>query len=220
MQIKIDMKILIFLLIFQITGQIQIYILLMIFACLHELSHMIIGSILGFKPTTFEVKPIGFSVSFYNVIKDYSKKIRKGNLLEFKRIFVYLAGPLSNLIIAVILFGINIDFFVKQEIMYINLIIAMVNLLPIYPLDGGRIVKSLIHILFGLRQSYIITERISWAVTIIILASASLFILKVKNFGLLAMLVYLLAIRIIEGDRMNKKLKLYDALSTEKENCY
>ena len=90
MQIKIDLKILIFVLIFLLTSQLRIYILLMIFACLHELGHLIIGLILGFKPTIFEIKPIGFSVSFNNPVKDYNKKILKSNVLEIKKIIIYI----------------------------------------------------------------------------------------------------------------------------------
>ena len=217
MQIKIDLKILIFLLIFHLTGQIKIYILLMIFACLHELGHLGFGLILGFRPITFEMKPIGFSVSFYNLIKDYNKKILNGNLLELKKIFVYFAGPMVNIIISFIIYYIKMDFLLKQELIYINLIIAFVNLLPIYPLDGGRIVKSLICILCGLKESYKFTERISWVTTIFVLASSSILVLKVQNFGLLVIVIYLLYIRIIESSTLESKLKLYDMLESERD---
>ena len=123
MQIKIDMKILIFLLIFYLTNQIKVYILLMIFACLHELGHLGLGLILGFKPISFEIKPIGFSASFYNLVKDYNKKILNGNILELKKIFVYLIGPITNIVLALIIYYIKMDALVKQELIYINLII-------------------------------------------------------------------------------------------------
>ena len=74
MQIKVDLKILIFALIFFLTNQIKLYILLMIFAFIHEMAHLITGVCLGFKASVLEVKPIGFSISFINPIVDYNKK--------------------------------------------------------------------------------------------------------------------------------------------------
>ena len=90
MQIKVDLKILIFALIFFLTNQIKLYILLMIFAFTHEMAHLITGVCLGFKPSVLEIKPIGFSISFINPIVDYNKKILKSNILELKKIIIYI----------------------------------------------------------------------------------------------------------------------------------
>ena len=51
MSIKIDLKIFLFLFLFLLTSQIEIYIILMIFAILHEIGHLIAGLILKFKET-------------------------------------------------------------------------------------------------------------------------------------------------------------------------
>ena len=64
MQIKINLKIFLFLIIFIITGQIKIYALLMLFAFIHELGHIAMGIILGFKPESISIIPTGFSVQF------------------------------------------------------------------------------------------------------------------------------------------------------------
>ena len=64
MTIKIDLKIFLFLAIFIITRQIEIYALLMIFALIHELGHFFMGLFLGFKPETLSIIPTGFSISF------------------------------------------------------------------------------------------------------------------------------------------------------------
>lgn len=215
MQIKIDMKILIFALIFYITEQLNIYILLMIFACLHELGHLCLGRILGFKPYLFEMKPIGFSVSFNNPIEDYNKKIKKANLLELKKIFIYLAGPIVNALVAITIYFLNIENTLKVECIYINLILILVNLLFVYPLDGGRILKSVLCIFCGLKKSYIITERISLTMTILILFVSSILILKIHNFGLLIMVLYLVYVKMKETSIIERKLAVYEMLENK-----
>ena len=50
MQIKVDLKIFIAILIFLLTEQLNIYIVFMLFAIIHELGHVLTGIILGFKP--------------------------------------------------------------------------------------------------------------------------------------------------------------------------
>lgn len=215
MQIKLDMKIVFFLLVFYMTHQIKIYALLMIFACLHELGHLIVGLTLGIKPTSIEVKPVGFSITLKNPIVDYNKKILRGNVLELKKIFVYIVGPVINIFIAGIIYLINKYEIKMQELIYINLIIAFVNFLPIYPLDGGRILKSILHITLGLKKAYELTEKISLSVTVLTLAIGSILVLKVQNYGLLIMLIYLLFINISENKRIQGKIKLYEIMNKE-----
>ncbi len=85
-------------------------------------------------------------------------------------IFVAAAGPISNITLSFIsvillniflLFGISkIPFFLSffylfQYMIYINLILAFFNLLPIYPLDGGQILMNLLP--YRYREKY---ERI------------------------------------------------------------
>ena len=60
MQIKIDLKIFLFLLIFVITRQIKIYAILMLFALIHELGHLVTGLILGLKIEEISVIQVGF----------------------------------------------------------------------------------------------------------------------------------------------------------------
>lgn len=212
MQIKIDLKILIFLLIFHFTNQIKTYILLMIFACIHELGHLLIGLILGFKPTSIEIKPIGFSVIFLNSIEDYNNKVLKGNVLEVKKILVYLAGPLINIFLAIIIYFINIKGTIGLQLIYINFLIAFFNLLPIYPLDGGRIVKSVTCLFYGLLSSYKITDKISWIVTIMVFAASSILVLKVHNYGLVLIIGYLLYVRICNSRLIQWRIRLLETI--------
>ena len=113
MKFKIDLKIFIFLIIFLLTRQIKIYATIMFFAIIHEVGHLIAGVLLGMKPEKMEIKPYGVSISFKILYNDYNKKIKQGNLLEIKKIIVALAGPITNAIIILATWKIEIGVFNK-----------------------------------------------------------------------------------------------------------
>ena len=108
MRFRIDLRIFIFLILFYVTNQIQIYVLIMCFAIIHELGHLLAGLVLGFKPNKIEMNPFGLSISFKFNLKDYNKRIKKAKLIEEKKIFVAMAGPIVNLLIILIINGLLI----------------------------------------------------------------------------------------------------------------
>ena len=55
MELKIDLKIILFALIFYFTGQIEIYCLCLLFALIHELGHVLVARILGNKLLKFKI---------------------------------------------------------------------------------------------------------------------------------------------------------------------
>ena len=116
MSIKIDLKIFLFLFLFLLTSQIEIYIVLLLFAIIHELGHLIMGVILGFRPEEIRLTPVGLQIKFKmeNLNKNqqsfnskptklHNNPIRiKVDSLCIKKAIIALAGPITNLLIAVI----------------------------------------------------------------------------------------------------------------------
>ena len=86
MRFRIDLKIFLFLILFYFTKQIETYVIIIVFAIIHELGHLMAGLIMGMKPEKIELMPYGISISFKLKPKDYNKKILKANLLEIKKI--------------------------------------------------------------------------------------------------------------------------------------
>lgn len=88
----------------------------------------------------------------------------------WKRIVISLAGPAAGFLFYGLLYGISqvIDWstmsrFVLeafQQLMFINLVWNILNLLPIYPLDGGKVAGELC-VLAGARQPNRLTYQIS-----------------------------------------------------------
>ena len=191
MRFRIDLKIFIFLIIFYFTKQIEIYAMIMLFALIHELGHLLAGLLMGMKPEKIELMPFGVSISFKIKVEEYNKKIKKGNMLEIKKILVALAGPLTNFIIIIIASNINIDLFKALIIIYTNFLIMIFNLLPIYPLDGGRILKGILHINFGIKKSEFYTNIISKITVAIITILSSVLILYIHNIAIALIDMYL-----------------------------
>ncbi len=214
MQIRLNLKIILLIILFIITGQIEIYVILMLFAIIHELGHLLVGMLLGFRPQSFNILPIGATIGFNVGCNDYNKKIRNGNILSVKKILIALAGPLTNIIIFTIFMIFDFEpFGIKRElIIYSNILIAIFNLIPIYPLDGGRIIKNIFHIIFGLKKSYTYTNLISNVTISMLTALTSIAILYLKNIAILIILMYLWWLVISENIKYRKKMRMYDIM--------
>ena len=214
MQLKIDLKICAVLLIFFLTNQLEVYVLFMLFTIIHELGHLFIGIILGFKPKGIKLMPMGLSICFNVQCEDYNMNVKKARIITLKKLLIALAGPLTNFLIAVFFMIYNIEILniTGEKIVYANLLIGFFNLIPIYPLDGGRIVKCVIHIKKNLRKSYRYTNLISNIMLIAITAISSIAILYFENIAILMVVIYLWMLAIKENHIYNKKMQLYELI--------
>ena len=209
MRFRIDLKIFLFLVIFYFTKQIEIYIIMIIFAIIHELGHLICGLIIGLKPEKLELMPTGLAISFKTNVDYYNKKIGKGNLFNVKKMIVAIAGPFTNLLMVVIFSFINFDYNLKLMIIYSNWLMFFFNLLPIYPLDGGRIIQEILHIKMGLNKARDIVSDVSIIVMIILTAVGSVGILYYKNIAIFFVIMYLWILVINEYKKfMRRKILL------------
>ena len=132
-----------------LTWVVSIFVAILI----HELSHVRTAKKLGYK-TDYVFIDIFHGGALID--SSYTRN-NKDNLL------IALAGPMSNLFLALGTFlittlfvsvnpEVNIESPVTgflAEFTGINVILFVFNLLPIYPLDGGRISKSIFRMIFG-----------------------------------------------------------------------
>ena len=162
----------------------------MIFGLLHEIGHMISGIILGFKPDFIQIMPFGFSISFKSKCEDYNSKIGKGTLIYLKKIIIAFSGPLVNYIF-ILFFCFMKQTYINELIILSNITIGLFNLIPIYPLDGGRILKNIFSIIYGREKSYKYTNIVSNVTISVLTAISSIAILYFKNIAILLILVYL-----------------------------
>ena len=208
MQIKVNLQIFLFMIIFVLTHQIEMYAWVMIFAIIHELGHLVAGLLLKLKPKTLSLMPLGIRVTF----EDYEYK----KLIEMKKITLALAGPLTNFLIAIFTVILPIDMHLKETIIYSNILIGTFNLIPLYPLDGGKILKGLIRLKYSSQRTDKLINRISNLTIIFLTAISSIAILYLKNIAIIFILVYLWVMVIKENKIYNIKKKMYETI--EKTN--
>lgn len=215
MKIKLDLKIFIFMIIFILTSQIRVYGILMLFAFIHEVGHILAGIILGFKLSSIEIMPLGLKVSFNVESNNYNNKILKANMLTIKKLIIAMAGPITNLLFVIIylIFDIDFLFIQREEIIYSNILIGAFNLIPIYPLDGGRIIKCLIHIFLGLKKAYKYTNLISNITIIVFSIVTSISILFYKNMAVVFIIIYLWILVLIENKRYKNKMTIIENIN-------
>ena len=191
MRIKVDVKIFFIIILYIFMQSTKIFALTFIFILLHEIGHLVTGITIGLKVKKINIHISGLSVEFEN----YGKQ-RNAN-----KIVVDIAGPLINIIALVIAIIIK-----QEEIAYINLLLAIVNLLPIYPLDGGQILRTLLRKRFTYKETINFIESISQYTLIILTAIASCYLLIGKNIGIFIAILYLWTI-IFKEKRKNKIIR-------------
>lgn len=113
---------------------------------LHELGH------------AYVAKKLGHSVGrVYINILHVAAEIDTSRTSHIETIYIVFAGPLVNLLLFTIGFLIINTGFIDGTLLFeflsksnqFNLILFIFNLLPIFPMDGGRISKSIFSILLG-----------------------------------------------------------------------
>jgi len=167
-EINISIGFFIFIIGIVFFGDEKIFFLAAIAAFFHEFAHLLMIYICGGRASA-----INFSI--YGAHID----LKKYPILSYqKEILIAAAGPAMSLVVAY-LFSVAGTYF-SYECLYIisgmSLILGLLNILPAYPLDGGRILRCSI---------MLINEKNAEAVTVIsggICAAITLFICSLINF--------------------------------------
>ncbi len=123
-------------------------------ALMHESGHIFCAARMGFKCETVKIMPYG-AAAMCDV-----EGIRAGDEIRLA-----LAGPLVNAAVCVALAGLwwffPESYAYTDTVMRANVAMLAVNLLPAYPLDGGRVAGCVLAKLFKKRTALIILKVIA-----------------------------------------------------------
>ena len=142
------------------------YFTCFLFVIFHELAHIIV--LLLFN---YEIRRINVRISGINAVI-------KENVSGLKGILIYLAGPISNIILAAMFRNITMVF-------------AIINLVPIYPLDGYNILKTILTLFTSEIKTKKTIKKIQNISEILLLILSILMCFKYYNFSLFLLLVYI-----------------------------
>ena len=158
---------------------------------IHELGHFITAYFLDFETVKITFYPFGGISKFSHDINCPLKN----------EIMVLLMGPIVQLIFS--FFLLKLPFFLSYNnlIIKINYNILFFNLLPIYPLDGGRILQCFLCYFISYNLGFKIIYIISTAILLILVSS---FFLN-PNLNLLLIIILLVIKLVIES----KNIKYY-----------
>ena len=134
MKIKLHPLFVVFALIMVICGQSINLLGGLIAVILHELAHKTTAKYYGYYLKEIKLLPYGAVLSGTENIDKKSERI------------IAISGPIASLLIAIIFVSLwwvyPVSYYYTKNFVYTNLAIFVVNLLPVFPLDGSRVVLS------------------------------------------------------------------------------
>ncbi len=135
MKLKVNPLFFAFILILVLLGQGINFLFVFAALVLHEAGHIVVGRLRGYVVKSIVLMPYGAMMSMDE------------NFDKTSGIVIGLAGPLTNFLVALMTFGVwwlvPAVYGVTRPFLFANLSLGLFNLLPVYPLDGSRVVLSL-----------------------------------------------------------------------------
>ncbi|MBE5786233.1 MAG: hypothetical protein E7324_01700 [Clostridiales bacterium] len=153
-----------------VTGSILSILPSLIALILHEGGHLAAAKALGMPPSEIEITPYGGVMSLDQL----------NDLTPLRSFLLASAGPACSLfgcLCSMILFRIHwLDFAFFSRLFQCNLLLMLLNLLPVLPLDGGRMLQAVLSLFLspalirktlslagGILGIFLISLSIHWA---------------------------------------------------------
>ena len=153
------------------TGNIRDFLVFSLIIFVHELGHIFFGILFSWKIDKVVILPIG-GLTIFNIFINTSL---------FEQFIVTLIGPVFQIVFYLI---INHFFILSDSVIYYNFALLIFNLLPIYPLDGSKILNVFLCLFFPFKYSHLILCFISFLGIILVF-------IFVGHFDLLIFLILL-----------------------------
>ena len=172
---------------FALTGKVFLFLNFTLTAFIHELAHAYAGESLGYKMNKISLMPYGAVVNGNIDGISYRDEIK-----------VAFAGPLANLCICILFtcfwWLAPESYPYLESVVFTNFCIFAINLLPAYPLDGGRILSATLSLYLPRKKAMLITKILGILLAVILLALfVYSIVVQVVNISLLFFALFVLA---------------------------
>lgn len=176
LKIRFDNTFYLFLLLILLSGMFKQFSFIFILLFFHEIGHALMGLILKWKIVSITFYPYG-GKTLFEACENSSIN---------KEILILLSGPFFQIITYLIL-----NYFFKYNyIRNYHLTILFFNLLPIYTLDGGRLLNLVLNKFFNYLKSFYITIFISFITIICLIIICFTYYYNVNLFLLNIFLIF------------------------------
>ena len=170
---------------FLLTGQ---FINLLIFTSLiviHELGHYLSSKIFNIEVKNITIYPYGGITKLNSVI----------DIDLTKELIISISGIIMQTIYYFIIYILYKNNIIRPYVFELfnkyHYSIVLFNLIPIYPLDGGRIIKGILHIELGKDKSEYIINSISKTTIVIFTIISSIAVYCLKNVAIFLVCIFL-----------------------------
>lgn len=160
-----------------IMGLFNVLLIISALLIMHELGHFITAKLFGIKVDKIYIYPFG-GISKFHIPLNYS---------IIKEFLILINGPLLQEITKMLLISLFPRY--NELIVTYHYSILIFNLLPIYPLDGGKIVNLLLSLINPYKKAIKVSVFISY-ITIIIILLLNINNIKINTLVMVLFLVY------------------------------
>lgn len=148
------------------AAKFSVVFIVLIFACVvaHEFGHILTARTFGVKTPEVILFPIGGVANMERIPED-----------PWQELLIAIAGPMVNVVIAALLIllgglaagdlqATNLEqATLVQRLAFTNIALVVFNLVPAFPMDGGRVLRALLAMRLGLQRATAIAAKLGQA---------------------------------------------------------
>ena len=185
------------------AAQSSVVFILLIFACVvaHEFGHILTARIFGVKTPEVTLLPIGGVANMERIPED-----------PWQELLIAIAGPMVNVVIAGLLIvvggfavadlqSINLEkVSLVQRLALVNISLVVFNMIPAFPMDGGRVLRALLAMRLGPQRATEIAAKLGQLFAFLFVA-AGLFLSPMLIF--IGLFIYIAAVSELQASALH-----------------
>lgn len=162
-------------------GQFLIYSLVVV---VHELAHFFVSKKLGYRLNNLYIMPYGICLNY-----------KENVIANSDEILIALAGPAINIFLCFVSVALwwlfPATYYYLDYFCFCNLVLGVFNLMPCFPLDGGRVFVALFSKKFDREKVYNVSIIINYAISAVLVVMFIISIFSDINYSYIALAIFL-----------------------------